>query len=197
MQTVTGVAFWPLDPEMNEVRIEDIAHGEALMCRFGGHTKQFYSVAQHSIHVMGHLLFATGMDERTKTETRMLGLLHDAAEAYLGEVIRPLKLLPEFATYREAEAHLLNVILGALDVPSTMSRWLIVKDADNRMLATEARALMIWPPPLPWTRTPEPYQDVDLRTDLENPWTPETAERIFLERFRLLKSKLVKEGGKP
>ena len=87
MQTFTGKKFWPLDPRSDDVDIKDIAHSLALTCRFNGQCNLFYSVAQHSVFV-----------SRLVTPSQALAaLLHDSTEAYLGDIIRPIKLyLPEF-----------------------------------------------------------------------------------------------------
>ena len=94
--TFSGLRFWPLDPNPEKILIADIAHALAHQCRFGGHASKFYSVAEHSVHVSKLCL----------PEHALWGLLHDASEAYLVDLPRPLKLLPEFAPYREAERRL-------------------------------------------------------------------------------------------
>lgn len=81
MQTYTGRKFWPLNPRAEEVYIEDIAHSLALSCRFNGHCKVFYSIAQHSVLV----------SQIVKPTQQLIALLHDSAEAYLGDIIRPIK----------------------------------------------------------------------------------------------------------
>src|SRR4051794_15527189 len=84
--------FWPLDPHSDEIHIEDIAHSLSQQCRFGGHSRSFYSVAQHSCLVSA----------LCKANDALWGLLHDASEAYLGDIPRPLKSLPEFEFYQKA-----------------------------------------------------------------------------------------------
>ncbi len=81
--TYTGKQFYPLDPRPEDVCLEDIAHSLSNLCRFTGHTDtdRFYSVAQHS--VICSTIVAP--------EAALLALLHDAAEAYLGDISRPLK----------------------------------------------------------------------------------------------------------
>src|ERR1039457_6405429 len=91
--TFSGLRFWPLAPNPDDILIADIAHALAHQCRFGGHAWKFYSVAKHSVHV----------SQLCPPEHALWGLLHDASEAYLVDLPRPLKLLPEFAPYREAE----------------------------------------------------------------------------------------------
>ena len=85
--TFSGLRFWPLAPNLEKILVEDIAHALAHQCRFGGHASRFYSVAEHSVHVSQLCL----------PEHALWGLLHDASEAYLVDLPRPLKLLPEFA----------------------------------------------------------------------------------------------------
>src|SRR5688572_18527016 len=82
--TATGRSFWPLDPRADEICIDDIAQALAKVCRFGGHCCDFYSVAQHSV-LVAHLV------ERSHPQLALHALLHDAAEAYLGDFTQPLK----------------------------------------------------------------------------------------------------------
>lgn len=80
-----GRKFFPCDPRPGEVFIEDIAHALSHQCRFNGHTDRFYSVAEHCYWC----------SFQVPAEDALEALLHDAAEAYLGDLIRPLKLLPD------------------------------------------------------------------------------------------------------
>lgn len=131
--TFTGKQFFPLDPRPEDVDIEDIAHALSMTCRFGGHCREFYSVAQHSVHV-AQWLEERGADSRFVLQ----GLIHDATEAYLGDMIRPLKIsIPQ---YQEIEAHLDKVIHLALEipVPDELTQEFI-KTADNTLLMTERR----------------------------------------------------------
>ena len=86
MITFTGKKYWPLDPRPEDVCTEDIAHHLSMICRYGGACKYFYSVAQHSV-ILSQLL----EQERESIQTLQWGLLHDAAEAYVGDTIRPIK----------------------------------------------------------------------------------------------------------
>jgi len=128
VSTYRGHRFYPLAPCIDDVDIEDIAHGLAYQCRFNGQTSSFYSVAQHS------LLVASIVPERL----RLCALLHDAAEAYLGDIVKPLKLLvPQFSVIEKQVAAIISECFGAheLDHPS-------IKSADLVLLATEKRDLM-------------------------------------------------------
>jgi len=170
MQTWTGVEFYPLDARPDEIHIEDIAHALSMLCRYGGHGYQFYSVAEHSVHIYRWLLaqnYAPGV--------RLAGLLHDATEAYLVDLPRPVKRsLPE---YKEAESRLWGVIADRFeltgfedDLPVT------VHEADNRILADEIRQNMT---PMAW----HDKHDDPLGVALEY-WNPQRAEAEFLRAFR-------------
>lgn len=146
------------------ILVEDIAHALAHMCRFGGHVKEFYSVAQHSVLV-------------SRVVPTMEALMHDAPEAYLGDVTRPLKaLLPD---YQFIESRVERVVLSAFGVALPMSAE--VKMADNVLLATERRDLM------PFCAEPwECLKGVEPLPDEIVPWSPEDAKRAFIARFREL-----------
>lgn len=97
ISTHTGRLIDPFNPTRANIHIDDIAHALSLICRFGGQTDRFYSVAEHCIFV------ATIAEERHGPRTALWGLLHDAAEAYLGDIVSPLKRTDAFAGYRLAE----------------------------------------------------------------------------------------------
>lgn len=172
-QVYTGTKFYALDPREDDIFIEDIAHALANFCRWGGHTSSFYSVAQHSVLV----------SYRVPPEHRPWALLHDASEAYLGDIVRPLKLGPGFDLYREAEAQLEEMICRRFELaPPPMPEE--VKKADDEVLLAEARDLMGNPP---WIEqkclvkglAPWPVQPI-------RPWAPATAKVLFLRRFKSL-----------
>lgn len=180
MQTFTGRQFWPLDPHPEEVCIEDIAHSLALQCRFAGHCRVPYSVAEHSVRV-AMLLRQWRPKDRVLT---LMGLFHDGSEAYLVDVPRPSK--PFLIGYAEMEAlvqtaiwHRFGLVAGewtgraACVQPDTAA---LIKRADNVLLATEARDLMS-APPVPWAGLPEPLPR------LIHPWPWTFAEKRFLEVF--------------
>lgn len=126
----TGRKFWPLDPREAEVDIEAIAHHLGMACRWGGAVQRFYSVAEHSVHC----------SRLVPPEHALEALLHDAAEAYLGDLIRPLKHDSRFAAYLAVEAPIERVIARRFNVeyPWPAS----VKRADEAMGATEAAQLI-------------------------------------------------------
>jgi hypothetical protein len=171
IQTYTGRQVFPAEPDPSKVAIEDIAHHLALQCRFAGGVERFYSVAQHSFLVA----------EVVGLELGLVGLLHDAAEAYVQDFVRPLKRTVLGAAYRELEHGWALAIgeafgLGAelADLPPE------VKLADNVLLATEARDLFATPTPAPWGPLPAPLLD-----RIES-WPWQAAETSFLRRFHEL-----------
>lgn len=152
------------DPEL--IRIEDIALALSRICRFAGQTFRFYSVAEHCVMV----------SRRVPPEAALAALLHDASEAYLGDVTRPLKaLLPD---YRRIESYFEQAIDIAFDIDSRQYRHEI-KKADIDMGIIEAHRLMPKNTKY-WGTAPD-----DLRQPVEG-WAPAEARRRFLERFREL-----------
>ena len=134
IETYTGKKFYFTDPEPDMIDIRDIAHSLSLQCWFMGHVETFYSVAEHSVAVSCIV----------DTENALAALLHDAAEAYLSDIPRPIKkLLP---LYQELEDSILNAIfykfgLGQ-DIDYNSSYYQDIKDADNTQLKTEAKYLL-------------------------------------------------------
>lgn len=170
MQSFTGRAVYPLDLRDDDIDIRDIAHSLSMQCRYAGHATRFYSVAEHSVHVAQWLLPKHGPD------VALEGLLHDASEAYLVDIPRPVK--PFLLGYREAEARAQAVIghrfgLSSLGFPKA------VHEADNRILADE-RAQAMAPCERAWTDTGAPL-GVTLRF-----WSPPEAKQQFLALFEQL-----------
>ena len=164
MQTRRGV-FYPFDPRPDEVDIRDIAASLAKQCRFNGHTTVFYSVAQHSVMV----------SEILPDHQALWGLLHDAAEAYVGDMIRPLKVSRQLEGFRDLEDDVMYAIVQKFRLfpeyqPSA------VKFADNVVCNTERRDLFIDPPD--WGPMPGPLPE---RIEA---WGPALAELRFLDRFK-------------
>lgn len=158
-----------MSPNVKDVDIHDIAHALAHICRFGGHCKEFYSVAQHSMIVALNC----------SLEATLQGLLHDATEAYIGDMIRPLKYsMPD---YRAAEDRLWLVIADAFGVNPVFHP--SIKVADNRTLITERRDL-ITQTGYEWSLEKDfpPYMYKIY------PLTPDAAESEFLNMYRTFAS---------
>jgi uncharacterized protein len=174
IETYSGHTFAPLDPVFADIRIEDIAHALANQCRFSGHVRFSYSVAEHSVRVSELL-----ERERGSKPLQLWGLLHDASEAYLVDLPTPLKLdVTLGVAYRAAEARMMVAICRRFSLPEKEPP--PVRAADRVLLATEVRDLM--------------HGDRDYWSKLEaaplreriRPWGAGVAEYEFLRRYRNL-----------
>lgn len=164
IQTFTGKCFDFLDPDPDSIDIRDIAHALSLVNRFGGHTPKPYSVAQHCVLAS----FAAPY------ELAFEALMHDAQEAYVGDIPTTLKqLMPQYQVIEDrAEA----AIRAKFGLPEEFSP--IVKMIDRRLLVTEAREFgMNWWPIM----GVEPYPHMDV-----TPWHWEEARDQFMRRFNNL-----------
>lgn len=171
IQVFTGGQMFPLDPRPEEIHIEDVAASLSMQCRFNGHTKRdgkpvFYSVAEHCCHV--HDALSDGL--------KLAGLLHDASEAYLCDLPRPIKHSGDFANaYLEAESRLMDVI--AIKFGFDFDDWMTVESVDHRLLCTEALQLMA-PLHPKWRDHRRPVEGLVLPC-----WSPEEAREQFLRRY--------------
>jgi len=163
MQTFTGRQFYPMDPHPNDVDPLDIAHALSLLCRYNGHVTRFYSVAEHCIL----------MSRAVAPDHALWALLHDATEAYVGDMIRPLKRsMPD---YRAAEDQVMRAIAARFGIADAMPAE--VHEADSRILLTERDALMR-PSGHAWGidgLEPLPVEIIG--------WPPRVAEREYLARL--------------
>ncbi len=164
--TYTGITFFPANPNIDGINICDIAHALSQLCRYGGHTSSFYSVAEHSARLV----------DIVPKRLKPLALLHDGAEAYMLDVPHNLKNTI-FKDYSLIENPLIDLILVRFGIPEpTRGDWMDIKKAEYTLLATEVRDLMSinsaeWylpERPLPAKIVPAPCG---------------RAERMFLHRF--------------
>jgi len=165
--TQSGRRFDLFEPTAAMIEPSDIAHALSNICRFNGHTRAHYSVAQHSVLV----------SLAVPAEDALAGLLHDATEAYVGDMVRPLK--QQMPDYQAAEAAVWRAVCErfqlAEDLPDS------VKRADMIMLATERRDLM--PHSLgEW----ECLRGVEPLPSPIKPWTPKRAREAFRDRLTQL-----------
>lgn len=164
-QTFSGRQYWPLDPRPEEIFYEDVAHHLSLQCRFGGACREHYSVAEHSVRA-SYLV---------DSQHALQALLHDAAEAYVQDVVRPLK--QHLADYSIIEKLNWEAVCKRFGIPLELHEQVIL--ADEIMLVTEARDLMS-KPPAPWKFA---RANLEPLKETITPWQPRFAKGRFLERF--------------
>ncbi|WP_024517049.1 hypothetical protein [Bradyrhizobium sp. Tv2a-2] len=164
--TATGGAFNVLDPKVEDVRLNDIAHALSRQCRYGGHCRRFYSVAEHSVHVAHNVA--------GPNRVKLASLLHDASEAFLVDIPRPIKnAMPE---YRAIEDHLMRVIYTRFGLDGLWPLPPEIVDIDVRILHDECEQ-NVAKPAVPWGFPGDPV-GVTLRY-----WSPEVAASWFLSEF--------------
>jgi 5'-deoxynucleotidase YfbR-like HD superfamily hydrolase len=167
VHTVSKKAVYIKDPDPKLIDIEDIAHALSLHCRYGGQIPKHYSVAQHSVLV----------SQLCDPKDAFWGLMHDAAEAYTGDIISPIKVL--LRDYKKIEAYFMNVICDKFGLHRKMPPSVKVADYNAYLLEEDnLRGNNYWPSGIipGWTATIKPLRF----------WTPEAAEKAFLRRFREL-----------
>lgn len=173
--TFTGRPFHTLRPRPEEVHVPDIAHALALQCRFNGHVFGHYSVAEHCARVA----LAVAAEHPDQAELQLAALMHDAGEAYLGDIVAPLKRALKAHGFAEIEEAVDVAICSAIDLDVKLLSHPSVKLADRRMLTTEQRDLR----GLELSQLPigeaayEPYPETI------QPLSPDDAELYFTEAF--------------
>lgn len=162
MPTFSGITFWPLDPKASEVNIVDIAHALSMTCRYAGHTKKFYSVAEHSVWV----------SKFVPPKHALWGLMHDAAEAY-ADIPSPIK---KYLTgWKDIEKRIMDTI--CIKYNMEFEEPPDVKRIDLAILSDE-RNLVMNPSDKEWGITKE-----ILGADLQC-LNPTEAKVLFLNRFK-------------
>ncbi len=172
--TYSGIQVSITDPTIDMISIVDIAHALSHQCRYAGHVREFYSVAQHSVLVSWNV----------PSEFAKEGLLHDAAEAYVQDIIRPIKHMDGMQSYRELEEKFDRLIAEKFGLQYPWHS--CVKEADNRAVLTERRDL--YEPSViikyPDILTGTPFKDKIVA------WPSFQAHDNFMNRFnRLFNSK--------
>lgn len=180
MVTFTGkyIDPWNLKPE--DIDIRDIAAGLSKCCRFAGQCSLFYSVAEHSVR-MSYQLPNQASHHLTK-QMSLIALLHDAPEAYLGDMVRCIKV--GMADYKMLEEKVWRVIMKkfGFNFGKEFPLPAAVHEADMRMLVTERKQVIneigaVWD----LEKIYDPYPNVEIEG-----WYPIEAELLFLNRFQSL-----------
>jgi hypothetical protein len=162
IQTYTGRQFWPLDPRPDEIHIDDIAHALSLQCRYAGHCRRFYSVAEHSVLLARYV----------SPKNALWALLHDASEAYLVDVPRPIK--PALTGYKAIENEVMAAVADRFGLSSSMPAE--VHDADMRICVDEKAQNMT--PGLMWGI--DGLKPIGAKLQF---WSPEQAESAFVKTY--------------
>lgn len=167
IQTFTGKMFDLFNPNRDEIDLRDIAHALSMICRYGGHSRLFYTVAEHCT------LMALHFEERGEYDLARVALLHDTSEAYMGDVVRPLKL--RLPLYQQVEEVLLKNILIKFGMPPEIP--FAVKEADLRICNDEREVLLL---PRPWSPAIDdlPPLGVEVRA-----WSPIAARHNYMDTF--------------
>lgn len=179
IQTATGKKFFPLNPDPESIDIVDIAHALGNVCRYTGHASRFYSVAEHSVRVSRRVHVLTG-----DRALALQGLMHDASEAYIADIARPVKHQPEMRPYRDIELTLQTAIYQRFGLPTVEHA--TVSLADAQLLGIEATHLMSpmhpdWPACAPPGAFPPAFEPDDPLG-----WDPMTASLRFMMQFKVL-----------
>lgn len=162
--THTGKRFDLFEPDADMIDPRDIAHSLAHLCRFNGHSREFYSVAQHSCLVA----------DLVPTEHKLAALLHDATEAYIGDMVRPLKQWMH--AYQDVETCIWERICTRFSIDQDLPA--SVTQADLIALATERRDLMP-PDPAPW----DCLAGIQPTLERIRPWSPTEARLTYHQRL--------------
>ena len=155
--TFTGLIIYPADARPDEISIEDIAQGLSMMCRFNGQIPKFYSVAEHSCRVVDYMRTHLGVTGKSEL---LWGLLHDASEAYISDIVAPVKSFLD--DYLSVEEQLMRVIATKFELGDEPDA---VHTTDQQVFAQE------------WAMFRGPQRD------LSRECFPRCAKRIFLDYY--------------
>lgn len=180
IETDSGKVVDALNPKSSEIDINDIAHNLSNLCRFAGSTKQFYSVAQHCCH----------LSDLCDEEYRLAALLHDAGEAYIGDLIQPIKSIPEiYKIVSFIENSLLRAVLYKFSVPDwdeNPHMWSYILDMDKKLAFGERMSCFNN------TDLIHTWRSLSLDNQVRGPdrlWGSELSEDKFLRYFKELYDK--------
>jgi uncharacterized protein len=162
MQTYSGGRFWPIDPVPEEVEITDIARALSMMCRYNGHCSRFYSVGEHSVIV----------SRLVPPEDALWGLLHDASEAYIADIVKPAKRFIE--GYQAVEERIMAAVCQKFGLSNEQPR--SVKYVDQHLPKDEMQQLL---------KHSDWYDFTPMGVKLPC-WSPSRAEKEFIKRFKEL-----------
>lgn len=176
--TFTGKTLDFENPDPDSICIEDIAHALSMVCRFSGQCRDFYSVAQHSVLVsLGLQLVVPPEEQKTwwlwqkhERQLRKIALLHDAAEAYMGDLNRPLKrIMPQYSRIEDKVFRAISMKFKLMwqGIPD------VVKAMDKLIFANEWASFM---PPGPNDAGREPEASIGTITAMSQ----KEAETAFL-----------------
>ena len=176
MHTSMCKRFYPKDPRPEDISISDIANGLALTSRYSGQGEigRYYSVAEHSL-----LMTECAARWGWPTKSLLCVMLHDAAEAYLGDLTSPVKQAVG-AGYKIVEERVQNAILEKYGLrPTEKECHLRIKELDQSIVLNEQRYVMrYWQP---WPSNAQPLEGVNIRG-----WSPMQAKIKFLNTWRIL-----------
>lgn len=168
IETYTGKQFWFLNPRPEMFDIEDIAHALSMVCRYAGHVTRFYSVATHCC------LIADQFEH--DPQTHLTALMHDAAEAYIGDMPSPLK--QQIPAFRSVEALIEEALAETFGLTYPFPNEL--KVADLRITMDERQALKSQSTRL-WAEDALTPLGVTIPD-----WSPERAKAEFLDRYDVI-----------
>jgi len=168
MQVGEGRIFYPLDPRPEEVFIDDIGMALSRLIRYNGLSDTWITVAQHSVQCE-YMIYKDG----GTFEDRLAMLMHDAAEAYIGDMIRPLKCM--FPEFKKIEANIYAAIEEALGLPTMDEK--TIKHYDNLAWAWEKRDF--YPSSRDWPYTP----DLPAYLPTMRQWSHSKSRKMFMQTW--------------